>query len=356
MKISGVQLVAELTGCDAALLDDEVALQTFLKEGITSSGLSLVQLTSHKFSPIGVTVIAIIAESHIAIHTFPEAWHASIDIYHCSDDVEPLHTLLRFMQEKLHARTGSLRELRRGSTLDVVDRNSISWGMHNGFEIRYEIERLIHSRQTPYHRIDVIANPSFGRMLFLNTEMQIAEYDATIYNKALVDPLAQAGCLHQIAILGGGDGGVLNEALQQGVDRATLVDIDREVIDVAKAYLPSICGQAFEHPAAEIVISDVNAYLEQEPQFDAMIYDLSCDPQLAGKRDVGEFFRELFKKVHRCLKPEGMLSIQCCSHLDHKTKSFIQSILADWFRDLTFNTVWIPSFCEPWLFATARKR
>jgi len=82
MKTSGIQIVAELNGCQANMLNDEKILEQMLNEGIKLYGFHLVTTFSHKYDPIGVTVISIISESQIVIHTYPEANHASVDIFH----------------------------------------------------------------------------------------------------------------------------------------------------------------------------------------------------------------------------------------------------------------------------------
>jgi S-adenosylmethionine decarboxylase proenzyme len=77
----------------------------------------LLNIISHKFDPIGVTVISIINESHIAIHTYPEASHASIDIFHCSPESESAFRLLEFLSKKLHSKDVKFMEVSRGDKL-----------------------------------------------------------------------------------------------------------------------------------------------------------------------------------------------------------------------------------------------
>lgn len=122
MKVPGIQIVAELTGCNAKILDSHTALEKMLHDGIAACGLHQVNIISHKFTPIGVTAIAIISESHIAIHTYPEAKHASVDIFHCADDATSLHRLLAYLQKHLEAQRVEFLEFSRGSKLDLKNR------------------------------------------------------------------------------------------------------------------------------------------------------------------------------------------------------------------------------------------
>jgi spermidine synthase len=80
---------------------------------------------SHKFDPVGVTVVSIINESHVAIHTYPENQHASIDIFHCSTESGSLFELIDYLKAGLQAQTLEAVELRRGKGLEVIEGVSI---------------------------------------------------------------------------------------------------------------------------------------------------------------------------------------------------------------------------------------
>ena len=65
-------------------------------------GFHVVYTFSHQYDPIGVTIVSIISEFHFAIHSYPETNHASIDIFHCSDESQPLAELLNFLIQVYH--------------------------------------------------------------------------------------------------------------------------------------------------------------------------------------------------------------------------------------------------------------
>jgi S-adenosylmethionine decarboxylase proenzyme len=119
MNASGIHLIAELSGCPPGLLNDENRIKTILIDGINTCGLFYLSISSHKFDPIGVTVISIINESHIAIHTYPEAQHASLDIFHCSTESESLFKLLKFLSSKLLSQAVKFIEIDRGDKLAI---------------------------------------------------------------------------------------------------------------------------------------------------------------------------------------------------------------------------------------------
>jgi S-adenosylmethionine decarboxylase len=61
-----------LKGCPFDVLDDEALIRTTLSHAAILCESTLLNVSSHKFSPCGVTAIALLAESHISIHTWPE--------------------------------------------------------------------------------------------------------------------------------------------------------------------------------------------------------------------------------------------------------------------------------------------
>ncbi len=352
MKTYGTQLIAELHGCPPGLLDDSQILEDLLIRGLETCGFHQVNTRSHHFDPIGVTVISIINESHIAIHTYPEAHHASVDIFHCSTDARPLFQLLDFLRRELHARSVKYLEVARGSRLEVAQDNYVTSPANYGFEVRYFSTRQVATVNSPFHKIEIIDNVNFGRMMFLDGDLQIAERDAALYNNAMIAPLLAKGRLNNVLILGGGDGGVLNALLKHDPGKVTLVDIDGQVIEAATKYMRRVCEDAFEDPRAQIVVGDANAYLEEHGGFDAVIYDLTADPELLTNKDKRRFMEEMLFKVHRSLRENGLISMQCCSEHDRHTLELIKGLLAQHFRELYFKTVFIPSYCEPWVFAS----
>jgi S-adenosylmethionine decarboxylase proenzyme len=82
------QLLVDIYGCEANL-DDVKFLRAVLNKAAAEMGSTVVRTTSHKFSPAGATVFAILAETHISIHTWPEYRYAALDIFICKEDIDP---------------------------------------------------------------------------------------------------------------------------------------------------------------------------------------------------------------------------------------------------------------------------
>ena len=113
VKELGRHILVELYGCNSEIINDLEAIRRLLIEGARKTGATIVGEVFHKFSPQGVSGTVVIAESHLAIHTWPELGYCALDLYTCGDEVDPwqgFHFLLRELQaEKYHA-----REIARG--------------------------------------------------------------------------------------------------------------------------------------------------------------------------------------------------------------------------------------------------
>jgi len=79
----GKHYLLNLYGCSFVLLNDEQGLIDLLEHAATASGATVLQTISKSFNPHGVTVISLLSESHISIHTWPEHGKAAVDVYTC---------------------------------------------------------------------------------------------------------------------------------------------------------------------------------------------------------------------------------------------------------------------------------
>ncbi len=160
---------------------------------------------------------------------------------------------------------------------------------------RVRCTETLYSGNTGMQDIKVIDTLAYGRVLVLDGIMQTSERDEFIYHEMMthVPLLARATAdrpAAQVLIVGGGDGGSLEEVLKHPVDRVTMVEIDGGVIDVCRRYLPAICGQAFDDPRANVIIGDGARFVaEATDRFDVIIVD-STDPFGPGEILFSEAF------------------------------------------------------------------
>ena len=113
MNALGRHLLLELKTCNEEVLDDVDFLKDCLNEAAIQSGATVVGESFYHFSPSGVSGVVNIAESHIAIHTWPEYQYAAVDVFTCGCSVDP-EKAARLITERLGAQSHSLIELRRG--------------------------------------------------------------------------------------------------------------------------------------------------------------------------------------------------------------------------------------------------
>ncbi len=113
MKSLGRHLLCEYHGCDREMLNNPEGIRTELLAAVTRAGATPVQDIVHAFSPHGVTGVVVIAESHFAIHTWPEYGFAAVDLFTCGDTVDPW-IAFESLSRALRAGSHSVIEMRRG--------------------------------------------------------------------------------------------------------------------------------------------------------------------------------------------------------------------------------------------------
>ena len=113
MHALGRHLLLELKICNKEVLDDLEFIKDCLNEAAVQSGATVVGESFYHFSPCGVSGVVNIAESHIAVHTWPEYRYAAVDVFTCGTAVDP-EKAAKLITEKLGAQSHSLIELRRG--------------------------------------------------------------------------------------------------------------------------------------------------------------------------------------------------------------------------------------------------
>ncbi len=180
-----------------------------------------------------------------------------------------------------------------------------NWGQR--FLIKRELARV----QSDFQDIMIFESFFHGRVMLLDGVVQITEGDEFVYQEMITHvPLIAHGHAKNVLIIGAGDGGVLKRVLQhKGVERAVMVEIDGEVIRLAKEFLPNIAGDAWTNKRADVIVGDGIDYVRRAPDasFDVIIVD-STDPI-----GVGEvlFTDEFYQNCARILTANGLIVNQC---------------------------------------------
>jgi spermidine synthase len=220
------------------------------------------------------------------------------------------------------------------------------------------IEETVYSGRTKFQKIEIIKSGAFGKCLVLDNKIQSSEFDEFIYHDALVHPaLLTHPRPEKVFIAGGGEGATLHEVLAHpSVKRAVMIDIDRDVIEVCKKYLPEYSRGAFDDQRTELRHEDARAYLEKSrEQFDAIIIDLT-EPIEAGPAYL-LYTKEFYRMVLDRLTPDGLMSVQagCASMVELVNFSAVYQTLKSIFPVVLPYQADIPSFGGPWGFCLASR-
>ena len=179
------------------------------------------------------------------------------------------------------------------------------WGQR--FRVRRELARV----RSAFQDIVIFDSASHGRVMVLDGVIQITERDEFVYQEMLTHvPLLAHGAAANVLIIGAGDGGVLRRALRhRAVKRVVMVEIDGEVIRLAKQHLPNIAGSAWHDARAEVVVGDGIDYVQRAPDasFDVIIVD-STDPIGVGEVLFTDAF---YASCARVLTARGIVVNQC---------------------------------------------
>jgi len=113
LEARGIHCIAELYDCPSRLLNDETFIKGALGVAVERGMATLLHEVSHKFHPQGVTALALIAESHVAIHTWPEVGYAAVDVFTCGDH-SSAENACGYLAEALQCERYSVKKLQRG--------------------------------------------------------------------------------------------------------------------------------------------------------------------------------------------------------------------------------------------------
>jgi spermidine synthase len=217
----------------------------------------------------------------------------------------------------------------------------------------HAVDELYFAGRTPFQSVAVLRTPTFGKMLVLDGDTQSSQFDEKIYHESLVHPtLAALDDRSQILILGGGEGATLREVLRHpGVARCTMVDIDGDVVDLAKRFLPEWSAGAFEDPRARVIIGDALAFLKTDGDlYGAVISDLT-EP-LADSPSFPLFNSEVFGDIRARLAPGGIYVLQASTAGFHNMALHAKMArsLRHHFRYVTSFYTHVPAFDNDWAF------
>ena len=172
------------------------------------------------------------------------------------------------------------------------------------------VKRVLADEQTQYQHLQVVETEFFGNALILDGIIQLTERDNIGYHEMIVHvPMLAVGKPKRVLIVGGGDGGSLQQVLRYpSVEEAIVCELDQRVVDLSREHFAASFGDPWADPRAKLLVRDAFGFLEENPgQFDVIISD-TTDPIGMAER---LFSDEFYKLMVRALTPNGAAATQC---------------------------------------------
>jgi spermidine synthase len=217
----------------------------------------------------------------------------------------------------------------------------------------HAVEETYFAGRTPFQSVAVLRTPVFGKMLVLDGDTQSSQADEKIYHESLVHPaMASAADRSHVLILGGGEGATLREVLRDpSVRRCTMVDIDGQVVELSKRYLPEWSDGAFDDPRARVLIGDALRFLKEDrDRYGVIVSDLT-EP-LPDSPSFPLFNGEVFRDIKARLAPGGVYVLQASTAGFHNMALHAKMArsLRRFFGHVSSFYTHVPAFDNDWAF------
>ena len=236
--------------------------------------VTVLEISKYKFEPQGFTLVALLAESHISFHTFPENGIISFDFFTCAK-VSPSVAIDVIKNEIEHSYIIK-KEFNR-DTIDLYHDNYSSPGLRKSYVVNKVLENF---KSKAGQFIEILELEQFGKSLFIDNEIQVAETDEHLYSSTFVNSgLKLNPKKEKAAIIGGGDGGVARECISQNFGFIDWYELDPEVVDVCDKHLSKIGEKASEKNSVKCVWGDAFESIKsvKDDTYDQIYVDLNDD-------------------------------------------------------------------------------
>jgi len=307
--------------------------------------VAILKISKHKFEPQGFTLVALLAESHMSFHTFPENNIISFDFFTCGK-VSPAVAVDIIKKEIEHKRIVK-KEFNR-DTISLYHDIYSSTGLKKSYVVNNVLEDF--TSKVGQH-IEILDLEQFGKSLFIDNEIQVATSDEHLYSSTFVNSgLKLNKGKEKAAIIGGGDGGVARECISKSFNFIDWYELDPEVVEVCNKHLGKIGNKATEKNSVKCIWGDAFESIKkvEDDKYDKIFVDLNDDQfciDLAAKN---------MDSLVRILKPNGVITTQVGSY-DKKPKQVEKwlDVFNKNFGNTTLDRVYIPSFDCSWNFSSS---
>jgi spermidine synthase len=331
----GLHVIAELYGVEPETLNDERFLINTMQKAIRKGGATVLNINSHKFSPSGVTVVALLAESHSSIHTYPQEEAAFLDVFTCGD-CDP-EAITDDIAKSLQAKKINCSVIRRGTEWSPTKNKNyvtVVEPISEGLNRTWQIDEILYDQKSEFQEI-VIGKTSQGISLFCNGERQSTELSQQIYHEGQLIPAAlMAEKIERVLIIGSSEGVISQMALKLGAKEVIHVDIDLECVQACAKYLPyGYSSEDLQRAMAgdspiKLVHQDGFCYVEEcikrGDKFDIIVLDLP-DEQAENAQQNRLYELEFTNKLKSILTDEGAYITQAGCTTFWRNETLIKS-------------------------------
>lgn len=308
--MQGLHLTADLydCGCERSLLTEADRLAALCRELVAKTGLTTVDekffaFPEYQGQPGGVTGAVLLAESHLALHTWPERMGVTLDVYVCNFTTDNSMKAERLIDELIIAfapTSQNTNRILRGSAdpENKADELLLEW-LNPYAAYGYRALRRLETTRTPYQTLEVFDTPQFGKLFRLDGCYMTSERDEFFYHEPIIHTAAISHPAPKRAlVVGGGDGGSSEELLKYAsIERVVMAELDPEVVRVARQHLQAVHRGAFDDPRLEVRIGDGWEFVENtDERFDLVVLDLT-DPDTPAHALYTQEFFALLKRV-----------------------------------------------------------
>jgi spermidine synthase len=216
------------------------------------------------------------------------------------------------------------------------------------------IKEVLAYKRTNFQEVLICELQDFGKSLFIENEIQSTEADQEIYHNALTEP-AMKLIRHpkNILIIGSGEGVTAKKILDKTKESVTMVDIDKEAVELCKKYLTNFHCGVFNNQNLKILFTDGFSFVENaKTKYDLVFVDVTdpCSSRISERM----YSKEFYSNAKRILSEKGLLVTQAGSTW-FKKKSYLEvgKNLSNEFETVVSYDVFVPSYGSTWGFYIA---
>ncbi|WP_280233069.1 adenosylmethionine decarboxylase [Nocardia cyriacigeorgica] len=313
-EFTGWHVLAEFGGVDADLCNDPQRLEHALRESLVGAGVTICDVVRKQFTPQGVTVLALLAESHASIHTYPESGDIFVDVFTCGSIGASAEKTVELLRNALSPKDVRMTTVRRGRAGQRVEEP-----LGPGLTRIWDLSDVLVDTRTDFQRL-LIARTAQGIGLFSDNDRQSTEFSQLTYHEAMMVPaFVLAEKLDNVLIIGSGEGVASQLSVAAGATRVDHVDIDRVAVQLCAEHLPygyttgELADAVDGSGPIRVHFADGWDFLTEAAadgvRYDVIVIDLP-DERVEDAQHNRLYGAEFLQRCRAVLAPGGVLSAQ----------------------------------------------